>query len=677
MRKGQVTVKHSPCCSFSRILIVFGICLIAALAAIGVSQMSALAMEQRIDGAALHAIAPSHAKLRTATPVPDPPRTSRAARSGARTKIPKPRSTARALQESGGLRGEYYDNKDLTALKFARTDPQVNFAWGDSSPDPSLGADTFSVRWSGWLVARYSEIYDLILRSDDGVRLWLNGQLVIDGWTDHLTAQTVVQIPLTAGARHSIKLEYYDNTGYAFVSLRWRSTSQALEVIPVSQFIPSSSATPTRTNTAVATAIRSATPTRTATRTPTTDPCPSALLPPEPIGILAAPPVHRISVRLVNGLGGFYDTTSGAKFIPRGNNYVRLAQQQFCFWGASVYHSTFDPARYDATTVAQAFGAMRDQGYNVARVFLNYCCTRGGIGSPNGGLDGAYVDRVADLLQRAKANGLYVLLTLDALPQVGGYEQLQNANAPSQFQGENRTLLTRGGIDAHKRLWRDLIRGLLARGAPLEVIFAYELMNETFFNSTLLPLSMNSGVVTAANGLGYDMSKFDDKVRLMDEGMLYWADQVRAGIRELDPSALVTIGFTGHNWNIYPDQPLPRLIVRSRSTINNSKLDWIDLHAYPGHTTMADFAGGTGVSSTTVKPLVLGEYGVRKLTAPTVAQAADVLKNWQIASCGFGFDGWLLWTWDTTEAPEMWNGQSEGGLIAQTLSPKARPDACK
>src|SRR5262249_41356394 len=88
-----------------------------------------------------------------------------------------------APSTGSGLTGQYYDNMDFTNLKLTRTDPTVDFDWGSGSPDASIGADTFSVRWTGQVQAPSSEIYTFTTTSDDGVRLWINGQLVIDNWT--------------------------------------------------------------------------------------------------------------------------------------------------------------------------------------------------------------------------------------------------------------------------------------------------------------------------------------------------------------------------------------------------------------------------------------------------------------------------------------------------------------
>ena len=141
-----------------------------------------------------------------------------------------------------GLKGEYFNNKDFTAAVFTRIDRTVNFNYGTGSPDPGMGGNTFSIRWTGQVVPRYSETYTFTTRSDDGVRLYVNNQLLIDQWNDHAPTDHSGTITLQAGVRYDIKLEYYENGGGAEVALRWASASQASEVVPTSQLYSSPTA---------------------------------------------------------------------------------------------------------------------------------------------------------------------------------------------------------------------------------------------------------------------------------------------------------------------------------------------------------------------------------------------------------------------------------------------------
>ncbi|HLY73792.1 MAG TPA: PA14 domain-containing protein, partial [Planctomycetota bacterium] len=137
-----------------------------------------------------------------------------------------------------GLTGQYYDNIDFTNLKVTRTDATVNFDWGTGSPDPSIGPDTFSVRWTGQVQAQFSETYTFYTESDDGIRLWLNGVLVINNWTDHAQTENSGSFSLSAGTKADLKLEYYQNGGLAVAKLLWSSPSTPKQTVPQSQLYP-------------------------------------------------------------------------------------------------------------------------------------------------------------------------------------------------------------------------------------------------------------------------------------------------------------------------------------------------------------------------------------------------------------------------------------------------------
>lgn len=139
---------------------------------------------------------------------------------------------------AGGLRAEYFDNRDFTASTLVRTDATVDFNWGSGSPAAGVGPDTYSVRWTGTLTPRFSETYRLYTVSDDGVRLWINGVPVINNWTDHAATEDSGTIALQAGQAYDIRMEFFENGGQAVARLLWSSTSEAKQVIPVSQLRP-------------------------------------------------------------------------------------------------------------------------------------------------------------------------------------------------------------------------------------------------------------------------------------------------------------------------------------------------------------------------------------------------------------------------------------------------------
>ncbi len=142
-----------------------------------------------------------------------------------------------------GLRGEYFDNIDFTSLKVARTDATVNFNWGMGAPDPSMGADTFSVRWTGEVEAPASGTYTFTTASDDGVRLWVNGQLLVNNWTDHSATENSGSIGLTAGQRVPVRMEYYEQGGDALAQLFWAGPGIARQIVPQGRLYPASGGT--------------------------------------------------------------------------------------------------------------------------------------------------------------------------------------------------------------------------------------------------------------------------------------------------------------------------------------------------------------------------------------------------------------------------------------------------
>jgi hypothetical protein len=135
-----------------------------------------------------------------------------------------------------GLAATYYDNIDFTGTQVRRVDPTVNFNWKASSPIRGIGANTFSVHWSGYIEAPASGEYRFISNSDDGVRLWINGKQIVNNWTSHGATENSGSINLSKGEKYSIRLEYYENTGNAVIQLSWEYAGQTKQIIPQSRF---------------------------------------------------------------------------------------------------------------------------------------------------------------------------------------------------------------------------------------------------------------------------------------------------------------------------------------------------------------------------------------------------------------------------------------------------------
>ena len=160
-----------------------------------------------------------------------------------------------------GLLGEYFDNKDLTLLLFTRTDATINFNWGTGAPRAGMGTETFSERWTGQVVPLYSETYTFYTLSDDGVRLWVNGQQLVNNWTLHAPVENSGAISLVAGQAYDIRLEHYEDGGGAQIQLQWSSASQPKQVIPQSQLVPASAQMAALAARSAAIAVETETPT--------------------------------------------------------------------------------------------------------------------------------------------------------------------------------------------------------------------------------------------------------------------------------------------------------------------------------------------------------------------------------------------------------------------------------
>ena len=138
-------------------------------------------------------------------------------------------ATAKA---GGGVKGQYYRGMNFESLALTRTDPQINFNWGVNAPDPAVGIDSFSVRWTGEVEAVFTETYTFYPRADDGVRLWVDGKRLVDAWIDQGATEYTGTIDLVAGNTYSIVMEMYENGGDAVAELRWSSPRTPKQLIP-------------------------------------------------------------------------------------------------------------------------------------------------------------------------------------------------------------------------------------------------------------------------------------------------------------------------------------------------------------------------------------------------------------------------------------------------------------
>lgn len=146
-----------------------------------------------------------------------------------------------APEPQSGLRAAYYPDDFGPAV--VQIDPTIDFDWGTGAPVDGVGADAFAVRWTGELTVPAAGTYAFAPDADDGVRLWVGGQRIVDVWTPGVHTPDWVDVDLPAGPV-PIKLTYFEKTGPAHVTLRWRRPDGTDEVVP-SELLRPAAADPT------------------------------------------------------------------------------------------------------------------------------------------------------------------------------------------------------------------------------------------------------------------------------------------------------------------------------------------------------------------------------------------------------------------------------------------------
>jgi hypothetical protein len=151
-----------------------------------------------------------------------------------------------------GVLGEYFNDPDngshFVSYVGGRLDSRINFDWTTAAPAAGVTSDNFSVRWTGRVQPPVSGSYTFTTVADDGVRVWVNGQLLVDHWVDQAaTARASAPVTLTGGSLYDVKMEYYEHAGSASARLQWSYAGHTQAAIPQSQLYPPGNRAPVRT----------------------------------------------------------------------------------------------------------------------------------------------------------------------------------------------------------------------------------------------------------------------------------------------------------------------------------------------------------------------------------------------------------------------------------------------
>jgi len=138
---------------------------------------------------------------------------------------------AQTKGSGNGLLGVYYTTINLSGTALTRLDQTIDFHWL-KEPVPGVPADNFSVRWMGYLEAPTTDAYTLHFGSDDGGRVYLDGQLVADHTGPHPYEETNVVVNFRAGERRKLMLELLDFSGPARAQFSWSTASRPKALVP-------------------------------------------------------------------------------------------------------------------------------------------------------------------------------------------------------------------------------------------------------------------------------------------------------------------------------------------------------------------------------------------------------------------------------------------------------------
>ena len=153
-----------------------------------------------------------------------------------------------SLGTGTGLLGQYYANTtpatEFTGTPLVRTDPVINFDWNTVSPDPSIPLVNYTVRWTGLVQPLFSELYTFSTTTDDGTRLFVNGQELVNEWIAQSPTTWSGSIALQAQQVYAIEMDFFQATGGAVAQLFWSSPSTVPSIVPETQLYPFTSVPP-------------------------------------------------------------------------------------------------------------------------------------------------------------------------------------------------------------------------------------------------------------------------------------------------------------------------------------------------------------------------------------------------------------------------------------------------
>ncbi len=347
---------------------------------------------------------------------------------------------------------------------------------------------------------------------------------------------------------------------------------------------------------------------------------------------------------------------------------------------------------------------LKQNGLNVVRIFLDHRHENdgGGIATDGFELSRQYTANMLDGLKRAREHGIYVILCLNGQPISKAYQSLFAEPVPmvenDMFSVDhpmcslgNIQYFHPGAIRARAEYFKRVAQAIANHDPSLlSTVFSYELGNESYFVGKE-PLSLRSGTFVF-QGRAYDLSQDSELRQLMDDAAVHWADCSAAAIRSVDPKAMVSANVFTYKavgrknlMAVRPDQGAEwdkkQRIPVNLKALADSTLDYLDVHIYLHRISESsvaekleetlgsiDFAGLSNAAGLAGKPLIVGEYAAFKDSKrPLEQQAEDVCEQMDLCR-DRGFQGFLYWTYDTDEQPNIHNLKMSDGRMLNVMT---------
>lgn len=369
----------------------------------------------------------------------------------------------------------------------------------------------------------------------------------------------------------------------------------------------------------------------------------------------------RIQLGEIKGKNVFMKSDKNEIFVPRGFNHVVLE------FGSSGWHALFNTNVYKPDEIDTVLKQIAESGGNVIRVWAWGTQNEYGFLSDkeNQILNIEYMNNFIDFLRKSAQHNIYVIPILDEYPKFGGFEKiLTDLHTLSErddphVTGYNRQFFWDSFVKAKAIAIKHFVQYIKDTDPSLlSTVLAWSVQNEVFVMNSEGPFSTFSAEIQLPDGSKGKVATQEERQKVYDQVVLYWANELAKAVKSVDPSALVTAGmWTSDSAGRKPISGLlfddKDIRFPPRPSIlggDHSLIDFIDIHIYPWDNT-SRVNRECHEYGLVKKPVIVGEYGVFQNVS--IEQAKLMLKEFLQQAYDMKYIGDLYWVWDLTAIPEQ------------------------